>query len=57
MNTKHEKKDRAAVEMLPENIREAVHIVAVALARKWKISLDSSRQKSSYTPDKEATTP
>ena len=42
---------------IPENIREAVHIVAVALARKWKISLDSSRQKSSYTPDKEATTP
>ena len=56
MNTKHDKTP-LTIATVPENIREAVHIVAVALARKWKISLDSSRQKSSYTPDKEATTP
>ena len=51
------KMDKESPEELPENIREAVHIVAVALARKHKISLDTSSQERLYRPAKEATTP
>ena len=56
MNTKHDKKP-LTLATAPENIREAALIVAGALARQLKISLDISRKTRLYPAAKEASTP